>query len=84
MKFKKLMFVAIFLMAIFAVGAVSAADNVTQDKILEDVASEEPIASNDMKDSLSEDDVYINIQDKGLSIILKVTLATLLQIWLTI
>ena len=63
MKFKKLMFVAIFLMAIFAVGAVSAADNVTQDKILEDVASEEPIASNDMKDSLSEDDVYINIQD---------------------
>ena len=63
MKFKKLMFVAIFLMAIFAVGAVSAADNVTQDKVLEDVASEEPIASNDMKDSLSEDDVYINIQD---------------------
>ena len=63
MKFKKLMFVAIFLMAIFSVGAVSAADNVTQDKVLEDVASEEPIASNDMKDSLSEDDVYINIQD---------------------
>ena len=63
MKFKKLMFVAIFLMAIFAVGAVSAADNVTQDKILEDVASEEPIASNDMKDSLSEDDVRITIHD---------------------
>ena len=63
MKFKKLMFVAIFLMAIFAVGAVSAADNVTQDKVLEDVASEEPIASSDVEDSLSEDDVYINIQD---------------------
>ena len=63
MKFKKLMFVAIFLMVIFAVGAVSAADNVTQDKVLEDVASEEPIASSDVEDSLSEDDVRITIHD---------------------
>jgi len=72
MKYKKLMFVAIFLIAIMAVGAVSATedimeDDVKKDDVVGDVAPEEPTASSDKEDSLSDqvdDGVYIDIENE--------------------
>lgn len=72
MKYKKLMFVAIFLIAIMAVGAVSATEDIKEndvkkDDVVGDVAPEEPIASSDNEDSLSDnvdDGVYIDIENE--------------------
>ena len=72
MKYKKLIFVAIFLIAIMAVGAVSATedikeDDVKKDDVVGDVAPEEPTASSDKEDSLSDDvddRVYIDIENE--------------------
>ena len=66
------MFVAIFLIAIMAVGAVSATEDIREndvkkDDVVGDVASEEPIASDDKEDSLSDnvdDGVYIDIENE--------------------
>ena len=66
------MFVAIFLIAIMAVGAVSATEDIKEndvkkDDVVGDVAPEEPIASSDKEDSLSDyvdDGVYIDIENE--------------------
>ena len=70
MKYKKLIFVAIFLIAIMAVGAVSATEDIKEndvkkDDVVGDVAPEEPTASSDKEDSLSDevdDGEYIDIE----------------------